>query len=328
METVQKELSLSHIPNDISPEKKLITKSISLTLFQFDFLRFDEKEDQGSKNPETFQKHFWDHSIFIPISKDILAKLNSGEIINWVDSNNNLTIILDQFSEDDEFFKGKFILFEYGRVAPLRNKLTLEKRDNPKNTFEGEEEYVHFLIRKSDGLIILQQNQKFTRSKLLNFFNTHFLKIITDKDIFGFDISILLNNDFLMEVQKLDFIKGTQLEILSNIPSVENEFVSSIQNEMNEIKSNHVQLFFKARYKNRKLRNIIPFVNKYKFSPGVSSIKVVGQKNGIEKILNLQNSSEKIKIQPTVATDGNILTESLFYETIEVIKKKEILLRK
>lgn len=307
------------------------TKQTTMLFFQFDLYKTTEIARPGvfnSGETETIQKTTWNSSVFAPLLQKFNQSNESNSYLTLEDKTNNLTILLEDFKDDEEFIYGKFILFEYGRVAPLRNAATFTQRENPKTIQEGEEDYVHFLIRKKDGLLLLQYNQKLGRSKLLSFFTENFKTEIENQEYFGFNICSLIALDFFKEINSLDSIKGTKIEVSSKVASDENEFIQSVQEEMESIESNMLQLYFKARYKNKSLRDVIPFVNKYKDKKGVTSIKVVGEQNGIEKTLNMNSSAEKIKPRIDIDKNGNILSEKLYTASTDGIKNRKLLNRK
>lgn len=310
---------------------KTKNKQTTMLFFQFDLYKTIKIVRPGvfkSGETETVQKTTWDSSVFAPLLQKFNQTNASKSYLTLKDKTNNLTILLEDFKDDEEFIYGKFILFEYGRVAPLRNASTFTQRKNPKTIQEGEEEYVHFLIRKKDGLLLLQYNPKIGRSKLLSFFTENFKNEIENQEYIGFNICSLIALDFFKEINSLDRIKGTKIEVSSKVTSGENEFIRNAQNEMKSIESNTLQLYFKARYKNKSLSDVVPFINKYKDKKGVTSIKVVGEQNGIEKTLNMRNSAEKIKLHVNIDKNGNILSEKLYTASTDGIKYRELLNRK
>lgn len=303
------------------------TKKPTMLAFQFDLHILSKRKRmlKGKEREEDTYTTTWDKNIFSDFINEYNSLTKNGQQLLY--RKGNFIAVLEEFKQDADYVYGKFIDIEYGTVAPLRDSRTWKQRENPKKTTEGEEEYTHFVLRKSDGLLLLQYHLKLTRAALTTFFSDYFEKTLKQKNYIDLNICTLLSQDFLTEIQKLDTIKGTKIEITSKVQSDENEFVRAVQNEMDEVESNSIQLFFKAKYKNNSLKDVVPFINKYNGKKGVTSIKVSGTQGGADKSLNAKNSSEKFK--PTVKVDskGNYISESLYEETVKAISDRPALIR-
>ncbi|MGN4124852.1 hypothetical protein ACMGD3_07525 [Lysinibacillus sphaericus] len=303
------------------------TKSVSLLAYQFDLHKIEKKDTRikGKKVTIDSYKIKWDSSI---ISKFVnkyndLKKNDEHMILKEA----NFLVLLEEFKEETDYFYGKFTNIEHGTVSPLLDATTLVRRSNPKKKTEGEEQYTHFAIRKKDGLMHIQFNLRMHRNKIQEFFEKHFKDILLSNGYTDLNLCILLSTDFLEDIRKLDTIKGTQIEITSKIQSDENEFIQSVQDQMNEVESNCVSLFFKARYKNNTLKDVVPFINNYNGKKGVTSIKVHGFQGTAEKTINTKSASEKIKFDVKIDGDGNFISQNLYDECIKATKNRPVIQR-
>ncbi|MEF7494380.1 MULTISPECIES: hypothetical protein [Lysinibacillus] len=303
------------------------TKPVSLLAYQFDLHKIVKKDRRikGKKVKTDTYQITWDSSIVSKfVNKFNDFKKNSKHMLL---QETNFLVLLEEFVEDTDYFYGKFTNIEHGKVSPLLDATTLVRRKNPKKKTEGEEQYTHFAIRKKDGLMYIQFNLRMHRNKIQEFFEHHFKDILLSSGYTDLNLCILLSTDFLEDIKKLDTIKGTQIEITSKIQSDENEFIQSVQNQMNEVESNCVSLFFKAKYRNNSLKDVVPFINNYNGKKGVTSIKVHGSQGTAEKTINTKSASEKIKFVVKIDSDGNFISQNLYDECIKASKNRPVIQR-
>nr|WP_145404223.1 hypothetical protein [Paenibacillus xylanexedens] len=232
-------------------------------------------------------------------------------------------MLLEEVKYENDYIYGYFTSAEYGSVRNLIHADTLVKRDNPKNIREGEEQYTHFLVRKSDGLLILQWNQKVTRARVTEYLDKYAPTILNKYSYQYINICTLVGGDFLEELKKLDTISETVLEITSKEKADDNEFIQEVQDEVESLSATHVALSFKAKHKRDGLGKLIPFINKYKGQRGVTSIKVVGDQDGAERKININTYSEKYRKSVKVDGNGNPMSPNVYEQLKQIAVKRD-----
>lgn len=236
-------------------------------------------------------------------------------------------MLLEEVKYEEKYVYGYFTSAEYGSVRNLIHADTLIKRDNPKGIREGEEQYTHFFIRKSDGLLLLQWNQKVTRSRVAEYIDKYSTDILRAYNYEYVNVCTLVGGEFLEELKRLDVVKETILEITSKEKSDDNEFIQEVQDEVESLSATHVALSFKAKYQRDGLGKLIPFINKFKGQKGVTSIKIIGDQDGAERKINIDTYSEKYRKSVKIDANGNPMSPNVYEQLERIAVKREMIHR-
>ena len=300
--------------------EKKSSKRVSFSAYQID-VQYIQKSNSGKADTI---KDTWDAKFFGKLLGEIYTRDNSAKKFVVSDE---WFMLLSDLQEDEHTIYGNFKCAEYGRVANLIHADTLKSRTNPKKMREGEEDHVHFMIRKKDGFVLLQYNIKLNRSKLQDYLDRHGKNTLMNSSYCSFNICSLLSVDFIEDLKKLDKVKSTKIEITSKVDTGENEFIREMQGEMEELEATHVSLEFKAKRVKDGLQSIVPYINKFRGQRGVTSIKVIGEQKGAEKSINIDKSHEIYRPDVNVDTNNNPSTEDLYDKIAIIIKGRDWLKR-
>ncbi|PFC31692.1 hypothetical protein [Bacillus thuringiensis] len=299
---------------------KKTSKKVGFSAYQIDIQYIKKSDNQRADEI----KNTWDHKFMYELLTNInhieASKKKYAVSDEWF-------MILNEVKEDEHNIYGNFKCADYGKVADLIHADTLQSRLNPKKLREGEENLVHFLIRKKDGFMLLQYDAKLTRAKLQSYLEKLGKDVIGSSKYFSFNICTLLSLDFIEDLKKLDTVKSTLIEITSKTESDENEFIREMQGEMGELEATHVSLEFKARRVKEGLQAVVPFIKKFRGQKGVTSIKVVGDQKGAEKKININTSHETFRPQIKVDKNNNPSSEDLYDKVAIIAKGREVLKR-
>jgi hypothetical protein len=263
--------------------------------------------------------------------KDFIVKLLNGIFKNNLkDRTKNFgswILFLDELQNEEHYIFGRFISAEYGTVGDLIHVDLLTSRTNPRDLREGEQQATHFLIRKSDGLLLLQTSQRVQRSKVATYFDELGKSVIEGEGLTYINVCTLVNTEFFDNVRSLDKVNSTVVEIASKQSSSdENEVIKNMQGEIEKLKGTHVKLEFLAKRQREGLLSVLPFIELYKDKPGVTAIKVVGKQDGAERTFNLESFSEKYGRKVKVDANNQPISEDMYDNMKEVAKKRNRLL--
>ncbi|MGG3823166.1 hypothetical protein ABEU79_15575, partial [Geobacillus thermodenitrificans] len=267
--------------------------------YQIDFQKLKKSPD----GKETYSD-FWNYCNFKGMIDDITSR-NKNDIKKV---HNGWFMLLDEIKEFNEkvnntehkYMVGRFLYAEYGYVGKLRHVDTLAQRDHDKDPREGEERFVYFYIRASDGLLLLQGDTKVIRSKVESYFSELGKGYLQAKGIYDISVSTLLRGDFLDEVKKLDSVNKIEIELaVEKANSYENELMRVAKKQAEEFEANYATIVMQSKYKKKSLKGFEKLLEKIKprgaVAPvkGVSNIKVIGNQDGELKRVYLSKISEK-----------------------------------
>lgn len=309
--------------------------------YQLDFQRLGK----DSKGEDEYQD-YWNYSKFKTMVDDILSrdpndikKVHNGwfmilDEINEITEKINAKLRGKSVKKEHKYLTGRFMYAEYGYVGKLRDVDTLAQRANNKKTREGEEKFVYFYIRASDGLLLLQGDMKVIRSKAEDYFYSLGKDYLDNNDVINFSISTLLRGDFLDEVSKLEDVTKIEVELaVEKTSSFENEVMKKAKNQAAELEANYATITWQSKYKKKGLsgyqsllETIKPKGTKAPVS-GVSNIKVIGKQDGEYKRVYLSKISEKYKLDVKVDDKKNIDSRDMYNKVKDVGKKRQPLWR-
>ncbi|REK52606.1 MAG: hypothetical protein C6W55_15950 [Thermobacillus sp.] len=225
---------------------------------------------------------------------------------------------LDHFSEETDYYFGRFAYAEYGTTGELIHADNLTIRPNPKHLREGETLYTYFCIRKSDGLFLLQSHVKLNRPRIEEYIEHLGAEVITRHNLTYIQICTLLSNSFFDDIQSLNSVNRISIEVTTTqYAADENPAVRELQEEATIVQATSVKLDFTAKYRRSGLAGAVPFIRRYVDKPGVSKIVVKGKIAGAEKVIRMDESQEKYRRsvdvdhtgQPTMRSAEAVLRE-------------------
>ncbi|WP_340388454.1 hypothetical protein [Paenibacillus sp. FSL E2-0151] len=226
--------------------------------------------------------------------------------------NDSWLMYLDYLDEDEHFIFGRFLSAEYGTTGELLHADQLTLRPNPKLLREGETEATYFLIKKVDGLLLLQSNKRLNRPRFDEYIETLGNEVIRRRNLTFIQICTLVQNNFFESIRQLNTINKVEIEVSrSELPADENPAVRALQNDIEEISATDVKLEFEAKYQRSGLRGAIPLISRYKDQQGVTKIVVSGKLAGAEKVINLEDSQEQYRKRVEVDTDNQPMLTSV-----------------
>jgi hypothetical protein len=288
---------------------------INLAHINFHAYQIDMHYVYRAPDGKEYDRYTWDPQDMV----DILNDIYNRPIIERQKKFNGWFIVLDELRVRKRYIVGRFKYAEYGYKSNLIHADTLATRDNPRDIREGEEKHIHFYIRKSDGFMLLQGHQRVTQHKITEYIDSLARHKIQSLEYTYVFISLLLDTDFTAKIRNLDKITALSLEITSKVPaSAESEVIQVMQNTIDELEGTHVQLMFKAKYKRDGLKQVIPFVQKYDRKQGITSIKVIGLKDGAEQTISVEQYREKHPRNCPVNAN-NILITPMVYRIMTLI---------
>ncbi|ASB60326.1 hypothetical protein SC22_15930 [Bacillus sp. A053] len=238
--------------------------------------------------------------------------------------------------ENFDYIVGRFAYAEYGYVGDLRDVDTLVRRPNDKGIREGEEKFVYFYVRLSDGLLLLQGDMKVNRSKVEDYFSFIGKGFLQTKGFYDIAVRTLLRGDFLEEVKKLDAVNKIEVEIATEKPtSFENELLQETKKQALEFEANYATLSLSSKYKRgvEGMKNFESWLSKIKPKgtkapvDGISNIKVIGKQDGDYKRVYLSKISEKYSVKVQLDDFNKIMSEKLYKAIHFVVVNRELLWR-
>lgn len=301
--------------------------------YQIDFQKIKESPD----GKETYSS-FWSYNNFKNMIDDIISKDKND--IKKV--HNGWFMLLDEIKEvsdtvnntEHKYMIGRFVYAEYGYVGKLRHVDTLEQRDNDKQPREGEEKFVYFYIRSSDGLLLLQGDIKVIRSKVEDYFSHLGKEYLQSHDIQDVSVSTLLRGDFLDEIKKLDIVNKIEIELaVEKTNSFENELMRMAKKQAEEFEANYATIVMQSKYKKTSLKGFERLMEKIKPKgddrpvKGVSNVKVIGKQDGEFKRVYLSKISEKYSVNIKVNENKNLDREDVYKKIRNIGLKREQLWR-
>jgi hypothetical protein len=301
--------------------------------YQIDFQKLKKSPD----GKETYN-NFWNYDNFKNMIDDIISR-DKNDIKKI---HNGWFMVLDEIKECSEtvnntehkYMVGRFLYAEYGYVGKLRHVDTLARRDNDKNPREGEEKFVYFYIRASDGLLLLQGDTKVIRSKVESYFSEFGKEYLQTQDIYDISVSTLLRGDFLDEIKKLDSVNKIEIELaVEKTNSYENELMRVAKKQAEEFEANYATIVMQSKYKKKSLKGFEKFLEKIKpkgnAAPvkGVSNIRVIGKQDGELKRVYLSKISEKYSVNVKVDENKNLDPEDVYTKLKNTGLKRELLWR-
>ncbi|MGZ0051493.1 hypothetical protein [Brevibacillus gelatini] len=201
---------------------------------------------------------------------------------------------LDHFSIETNYLFGRFAYAEYGTTGELIHADNLTRRPNPKHLREGETLYTYFLIRKSDGLLLLQSHMKLNRPRVEEYLEQLGKPVIRNNQLTYIQICTLLDNSFFDNIQALNSVNKVSIEVTTaQAAADENAAVQMLQSEADRMDATTVKLDFSAKFRRSGLAGAVPFIRRYKDKPGVTKIVVKGKLAGAEKVIRMDESQEK-----------------------------------
>ncbi|MDP4096880.1 hypothetical protein OIN60_08860 [Paenibacillus sp. P96] len=226
--------------------------------------------------------------------------------------NDSWLMYLDYFEEDEHYIFGRFLSAEYGTTGELLHADQLTLRPNPKLVREGETEATYFLIKKVDGLLLLQSNIRLNRPRFEEYIETLGAEVIRRRNLTFIQICTLLENNFFESIRQLNTVHKIEIEVSkTEIAADENEAVRALQNDVEEISATDVKLEFEAKYQRSGLKGVLPLVKKYKDQQGVTKIVVRGKLAGAEKVIKLDDSQEQYRRRVEVDTNNQPMLTSV-----------------
>lgn len=225
---------------------------------------------------------------------------------------------LDYLDSDQHYIVGRFASANYGTTGELVHADTMAVRPNPKQVREGETEYTFFIVKKTDGLLLLQGSQKLSRQRFEEYIEDIALPVITANNLTYIQVCTLVSESFFDDIRALNTVNKIGIEVTTQEAAAdENEAVRALQDQAIRTRATNVYLEFAAKRKREGMSNVIPLVRNYKDQRGVSKIVVTGKLAGAEKIIKLENSQERYKRrlevdnnnQPTIRSTDGVLRE-------------------
>lgn len=291
----------------------------NIQAYQIDLHYLGKKEDGNEVD-----KVKWDADKF----EKVLKHIHNKSIHDRQKKFNGWFTFLDELIIEDKVILGKFRYAEYGFKSDLIHSETLLTRENPRNIKEGEEKYIHFFVRKLDGLLLIQGDIKLNRAKVSEYINSIGEEEIQKQGLTFILVSYLLRKDFFAELEALERSKAFILEVTKESLSGENEVIRELQNQVMEMEGNEVQLIFQAKYLKKGLQKVNFFVNKYKDKPGIKNIKVVGNQSGAERIIDLDKQNEKYTGNFQTDENNMVISEDMYSKMREIGEGRHILGRR
>ncbi|NOU68405.1 hypothetical protein GC096_30725 [Paenibacillus sp. LMG 31461] len=281
----------------------MTTKFKSFNAYQID-LHYQMKK----KNIE-YDEFKWESIIFF----DVLEKINSlnmqAKTKRYGDS---WLMHLDHLEEDEHFIFGRMSSAEYGTTGELIHADNLTKRPNPKQTREGETELTYFLIRKSDGFLLLQSNMKLHRARFEEYIEELGKDSIAGHNLTYIQICTLVNDSFFESIRQLNTVNKIEIEVTAvDAQAFENEAVRALQRDADRTSATNVNLVFQAKHKREGLKKVVPLLIDYKDKQGVTKIVVRGKLAGAEKVIKMDDSQERFKKKVAVDTNNQPMLSSV-----------------
>lgn len=265
----------------------------------------------------------WDSDVLSEIFKHIIAMSSEARSRRYNDS---WLMYLDHVDEDTNYIFGRFLSAEYGTTGELIHADDLTLRPNPKLLREGETESTYFIIKKADGLLLLQNNLRLNRPRFEEYFEMLGQDIIRKHNLTYIQICTLVENSFFDSIRQLNTVHKILIEVSkTEISADENEAVRALQNDVEQISATDVKLEFGAKYQRKGMMGVLPLIQKYKDQQGVTKIVVRGKLAGAEKVIKLDESQEQYKRKVEVDKNNQPLLTSVENVLREIVTQRRLL---
>jgi len=240
--------------------------------------------------------------------------------------NDSWLMYMDYLDSDQHYIFGRFLSAEYGTTGELLHADQLTLRPNPKLLREGETESTYFIIKKADGLLLLQSNLKLNRPKFEEYIEQLGQQVIRNNSLTFIQVCTLVENNFFESIRQLNTVHKVIIEVSkTELTADENVAVRALQNDIEEISATDVKLEFEAKYQRQGMKGVLPMVKKYKDQQGVTKIVVRGKLAGAEKVIKLDESQEQYKKRVEVDRNNQPMMNSVENVLREVATQRRIL---
>ncbi len=279
---------------------------------------------QNTINGNFFDAIKWDAAIMEGLLNHINGLVPAtAKVRKYKDS---WLMYLDYLDIDQHYIFGRFSSAVYGTTGELVHADNLQLRPNPKQVREGETESTYFLIKKADGLMLLQGNVRLNRPKVDEYIEYLGEPIITGNNLTFIQICTLVDDSFFDSIRQLNTINKLEVEVTrAEAIADENEAVRALQNDAEELCATNVKLEFAARYNRAGMIGVVDMVRKYKDQQGVTKIVVRGKLAGAEKVIKLNESQEKYSRRVEVDTNNQPMLTSVETALKEIANQRRSL---
>jgi hypothetical protein len=297
----------------------MATKFKNFYAYQIDF----HYQDVTHRNEVDAIK--WDERIAEEIFNHIFSLTPTAKTKKYRDS---WLMYLDYLDSDEHFIFGRFSSAVYGTTGELVHADNLSLRPNPKQPREGETESTYFLVRKADGLLLLQGNIRLNRPKLDEYLEQLGNPVILSNNLTFIQVCTLVDNTFFDSIRALNTVNKIEIEVTTvEAAADESDAVRALRNDAEEVQATDVQIKFEAKYQRSGLSGALSLVKKYKDQQGVNKIVVRGKLAGAEKVIKLDESQEKYSVKVEVDTNVQPMLSSVETALKHIVGQRSILRR-
>ncbi|MNW45490.1 hypothetical protein D3C74_227570 [compost metagenome] len=250
----------------------------------------------------------WNPDIVLELFQAMINLTKEERTVRFRDS---WLMYLDHLEEDEHFIFGRFLSADYGTSGDLLHADSLELRPNPKGVREGETQATYFIIKKADGLLLLQSHLRLNRPKFDEYIERYGQQVIHNNNLTYIQVCTLVDQEFFERIRELNTVHKVEIEVSrTEVVADENPAVRALQNDVEEICATDVKLQFEAKYQRQGMLDVVPLLNRYQDQQGVTKIVVRGKLAGAEKVIRMDDSQEKYKRRVEVDQNNQAMLTS------------------
>ncbi|HHY94043.1 MAG TPA: hypothetical protein GX513_03375 [Firmicutes bacterium] len=269
----------------------------------------------------------WDGRLF----RDVMAYVKGTASTSIEEKEAEWFFFLDTLQEDDTsgmifgWFKGARI----GYRPHLIKRLTLAERPNPKEVDEGERTKVHFVVRLSDGLLLLEDSRRglVTAGRFISYIRERAKEVLNESGVRDLSSHPLIEREFIEELKKMGHIRVAGIRVFARRLREEegSEALNALRKKAAPTDAEEFDLVLRPG-RRRSLSGggvITLFESLLKDREFIVSGWVKGETEGRRKEIRLDGTCETYLINAPTDEVGQVLSEPLLSDMVAVAKGRE-----
>lgn len=264
----------------------------------------------------------WDKNKFEAIIANIFGRALPDKAKRKVDS---WVMVLEDLQDDEKYWWGSFTSTRYGTKPDLIHAESLKTRENPRDIKEGDKQDTHFLVRKSDGLTLIELGFQdvVTRSKISEYIDECGKDEMAVQGVEYSQLSPLLSRDFFEEMSRLENIKSTLIQVSTSAASGMNNAFKTMYQDASETEAHTFSFGLKAKQRfYLPYDNVERYVRKYIDMGGITAVQVTGLIDKVEKTVNLDTNMEKYRPKVDFDDNGRVKSASMYATLKEIADER------
>lgn len=222
------------------------------------------------------------------------------------------------------WFKGARI----GTKIPLIEKGTFKERENPKSLLEGERTKTHFVLRKQDGLFLLESSgHTVTPRRIENYIETRYRDKFDERCVHHITLKNLLDPRFIERISELHSIKTATIKVSVQPDRYgQNEAIAVMQRDAAPTMANYyiLKIGLDKRRQGMNKDALVAWIReKMSDSQHILSARVEGKIGDEDAHIDLKGIEEKYTFSVPTNIQGEVLSKKVLSHMIELGRSRK-----